>query len=221
MQLSTTTSSLFAAFSAAQGSFTVARMDRANLFFKSRYATLQSVFEATRQALAANGLAVAQEASMDGDEAVVIETVMMHASGEWMRTVSRSPLTPLQKQGGGFAERLTPQAAGSAITYAKRYALMALLGISQGEEDDDAHAASNPPQRPIAQQRPVLAPMASEQAELSQAAQGALAGINKAADASALGEVAKGFAALAISDGEKAFLRDAYRTRLGVIRGAK
>lgn len=219
MQLSPTTSALFAAFSAAQGAFTVARMDRANPFFKSRYATLQSVFEATRAALAANGLCVAQEASMDGEEAVVIETVLAHSSGEWLRTVSRSPLTPLQKQGGGFAERLTPQAAGSAITYAKRYALMALLGISQGEEDDDAHAASNPPQRAV--QRPAAAPTAHEPAELSQAAQGALAGINGAVDAAALGEVAKSFATLSISDAEKAFLRDAYRTRLGVIRSAK
>jgi hypothetical protein len=213
MDRSETSAKVMCALVAAQAQFETVKKDAQNPHLKNMYSTLSSVFTSIRPALREARLAIVQEASEESCKIRLITTII-HESGEWL---SSSSLFPLVGIGG---KELNPQVAGSAITYAKRYALMAMLGLAHWADDDDGHASSSD-RRQVAPQRPVLAPMASEQAELSPAAQGALAGINRAADAAALGEVAKSFAALAISDGEKAFLRDAYRTRLGVIRGAK
>jgi hypothetical protein len=92
------------------------------------YAELDEIIRATRPGLAAHGLAVTQEA-VNAEGAVGIVTRVVHVSGEW---VEFGPLL--------FALAGGPQQAGSALTYARRYALTAALGIT-AEDDDDATSA--------------------------------------------------------------------------------
>jgi hypothetical protein len=119
---------LAGALAKAQGKITGALKDSSNPFFKSRYADLASVWDACRGPLSDNGLAVVQLTEAD-DSGVYVATTLAHSSGQWMR--SRLRLTP--KDG-------TPQGMGSAITYGRRYALAAIVGVAQ--VDDDGNAAS-------------------------------------------------------------------------------
>ena len=125
---STEIGELAKALAVAQGKITGALKDSDNPFFKSRYADLASVWDACRSALSANGIAVIQMPE-HSDSGVAIVTTLAHASGQWMR--STLPLTPKDH---------SPQAMGSAITYGRRYALAAAVGVAQ--VDDDGNAAS-------------------------------------------------------------------------------
>lgn len=120
---------LAAALSKAQADITGALKDSSNPFFKSKYADLASCWDACRKQLAANNLAVIQTVYVhwDKDESVLV-TTLAHSSGEWVR--SELPIR---------AKDASPQAQGSAITYARRYALAAIVGLAQ--IDDDAEAA--------------------------------------------------------------------------------
>ena len=120
---------LAGALAIAQGSITGALKDSANPFFKSKYADLASVWDACRDSLSKNGLAVVQVASTSETGAAVITTTLCHKSGQWMRgSISLMPV------------KSDPQGMGSAYTYARRYALAAMVGVAQ--VDDDANAAS-------------------------------------------------------------------------------
>jgi len=124
---SETIGKLAEALSKAQGQMTAAAKDgKANY---GKYATLDSVWDAARKPLADNGLAVTQATDVAGDSMVLV-TTLMHASGEWIGGVY--PVRPSQN---------TPQGMGSAITYARRYSLSALLGLT-ADDDDDGNAAS-------------------------------------------------------------------------------
>lgn len=120
---------LAAALSLAQKEMEGAKKDSTNPFFKSKYADLGSVIEASREPLAKNGLSVAQFPVNDGDR-VGVETILMHKSGEWIS--DRFLVQPTKND---------PQAAGSAISYTRRYARAAVIGIYQ--EDDDAQQATH------------------------------------------------------------------------------
>ncbi len=124
---------LAAALSKAQADITGALKDSSNPFFKSKYADLASCWDACRKQLAANNLAVIQTVYVhwDKDESV-LATTLAHSSGEWIR--SELPIR---------AKDASPQAQGSAITYARRYALAAIVGLAQ--IDDDAEAAQGRP----------------------------------------------------------------------------
>jgi hypothetical protein len=126
---SETIGALAAALSKAQADITGALKDSSNPFFKSKYADLASCWDACRKQLAANNLAVIQTVSVnwERDESVLV-TTLAHSSGEWVR--SELPIR---------AKDASPQAQGSAITYARRYALAAIVGLAQ--IDDDAEAA--------------------------------------------------------------------------------
>lgn len=117
------------ALSKVQGQLTPAKKDSENPFFRTRYADLNSVWDSCRTLLTANGLSVVQtnEASENG---VIVETVLLHESGEW---ISGSIFLPLTKH--------DPQGVGSAITYGRRYGLASIIGIV-ADEDDDGNAAS-------------------------------------------------------------------------------
>ena len=129
MQTSTEINELAAALSKAQGEITGALKDSANPFFKSKYADLASCWDACRAPLAKNGLSVVQ--GMDvSDGHLYLKTRLLHASGQWVD--STTPITPKDD---------TPQAMGSALTYARRYALTAMVGVAQ--VDDDGNAASS------------------------------------------------------------------------------
>ena len=116
-----------------QGELTYAKKDSANPFFKSRYADLESVWDACRDLLASNGLSVSQfpGSYCEIDKSMSLTTILLHESGEW---ISNEMTLPVSK--------VDPQGAGSAITYMRRYALAAVVGVVQA--DDDANAATNP-----------------------------------------------------------------------------
>ncbi len=120
---------LAAALSKAQADITGALKDSSNPFFKSKYADLASCWDACRKQLAANNLAVIQTVYVHWErDETVLATTLAHGSGEWIR--SDLPIR---------AKDTSPQAQGSAITYARRYALAAIVGLAQ--IDDDAEAA--------------------------------------------------------------------------------
>jgi hypothetical protein len=112
-------------------------LDAVNPHFRSRYATLAAHIAAVRAPLAAQGISVVQSTRIDVPGAVVVVTSLIHSSGEWLSSELALP-------SGG-----TPQTYGSALTYARRYALAALCGIV-GEEDDDGNAATLPPAKATA-----------------------------------------------------------------------
>jgi len=126
---SETIGALAAALSKAQADITGALKDSQNPFFKSKYADLASCWDACRKQLVANNLAVIQTVYVHWDSGqTMLSTTLAHSSGEWIR----SDLPVLAKD-------VSPQAQGSGITYARRYALAAIVGLAQ--IDDDAEAA--------------------------------------------------------------------------------
>jgi hypothetical protein len=116
------------ALAKAQGQIKGALKDSTNPFFKSKYADLQSVWEACRAPLSANGLSVIQLPG-SATETVRVFTYLLHESGEYIG--SELLMTPVKTD---------PQGIGSCISYARRYALASLVGIYQA--DDDANSAS-------------------------------------------------------------------------------
>lgn len=120
---------LATAMAKAQAEIKTALKDSKNPHFKSSYADLTSVWDACRNALTKNGLSVLQITNFDAAD-VWLETTLLHASGESIS--GRYPLRPQQQ---------TPQGYGSALTYARRYALAAMVGVV-ADEDDDGNAAS-------------------------------------------------------------------------------
>jgi len=117
------------AFVAAQSAFSPALKDSNNPFFKSKYADLSTCVKAVIDALNNNGIALLQNCH-ESDAGVIVETVFLHESGE---TISCGKLSvPAAKN--------DPQGYGSALTYARRYSLMAACGIAP--EDDDGNAAT-------------------------------------------------------------------------------
>ena len=124
-------SELAKALAAAQAEIGTASKDRENPHFRSRYATLASVQDACRSALSRHGLSVVQLPGGEGQR-VEMTTVLMHASGQWISC-----------SGTFIATKGDPQGIGSAITYARRYQLAAIVGVAP-DDDDDGNAASEP-----------------------------------------------------------------------------
>jgi hypothetical protein len=114
----------------AQGKFEKAVKDHKNDHFGSRYADLASVLNACRDALNEEGLAVVQTVERLPEGGCFLRSTLLHTSGEQIS--SEYPVCPVKPD---------PQALGSAVTYARRYSLMALVGIAP-EDDDDGNAAS-------------------------------------------------------------------------------
>jgi hypothetical protein len=98
-----------------------------NPFFKSKYATLEDVVETVKSPLLENGITIIQGVQ-DAEGGVGIETMLLHESGQWISSTLRLPASKEDAQG-----------YGSAITYGRRYGLMAICGIPA--EDDDGNAA--------------------------------------------------------------------------------
>lgn len=121
---------LAAALSKAQAHIGGAKKDSKNPFFKSDYADLESVWMACRKELTENELAVVQT-NEPNPSGVTVVTTLVHSSGQWIR--GRLNLNPTKAD---------PQGIGSAITYGRRYALAAIAGVYQ--TDDDANQASTP-----------------------------------------------------------------------------
>ena len=127
------------ALSAFQGAMKSVPKTSVNPFFHSKYASLDAVWDMCRKPLADNGFSVVQ--TTVGEEGkLFLDTLLLHISGEYISC--RYPLTPMrQTKDAGWALSDDPQSIGSAITYARRYAMSAMLGIS-ADEDDDAEKAT-------------------------------------------------------------------------------
>jgi hypothetical protein len=119
---------LNAALSKAQKAMKNARKTSENPYYKSKYADLGEVWDACREELTTNGLAVAQLPTVR-DGKVVLTYMLLHESGEYLG--EELEMTPVKAD---------PQGIGSAITYARRYSLAGLAGVAT--EDDDGNAAS-------------------------------------------------------------------------------
>lgn len=128
MERSETIGKLSEALAKAQGEMKPASFDAQNPHFRSKYATLASIMDACRGALSQNQIAVVQGTSVIEDR-VIVTTMLVHASGEY---ISDQLSMNIIKD--------SPQAIGSAITYARRYSLASLVGVVS-DEDDDAEAA--------------------------------------------------------------------------------
>lgn len=129
--MSQTIGKLAEALAKAQACIEGSKMDGNNPYFKSRYSTLSSVWDACRKPLSDNGLSVVQLADNCDSDTITVETILAHSSGEWIK--GRLSMKPVKSD---------PQGIGSCITYARRYSLAAMVGVAP--EDDDGNAASQP-----------------------------------------------------------------------------
>lgn len=149
---------IFAATSKMQASMESAKKDKKNPFFKSNYADLESCWEAVKKPLTDNGLSVLQ-LPMSGTQTLKVKTILTHSSGQWIaNTVELRPT------------KTDPQGTGSAMTYARRYGLMAICGISP-EEDDGNAASGKQPARPAAKPQREIVNHAPQKAEVITKAQ--------------------------------------------------
>jgi hypothetical protein len=110
--------------------------DSDNPAYRSKYADLPTVIDATRKHLAAEGVAVIQmphaEFGLEDAKMMTLTTMLAHSSGEWMASDLTLPAM--------MRDRFDAQSVGSAITYARRYGLAAMTNVAQ--EDDDGNKAS-------------------------------------------------------------------------------
>lgn len=133
MEMSDQINELASALSRAQGQIKGASKDSSNPFFKSRYADLESIWDACRQPLTAHGLSILQSPTTEtvGDTVrVSVTTLLLHSSGQWIRDTV-----------GVAAKEDSPQAIASCITYMKRYTLQSFAGVAP-TDDDDGEAAT-------------------------------------------------------------------------------
>lgn len=148
--MSPTVDQLAAALASCQMALRGAVKDSVNPHLRNRYADLASVWEACREALAANGLSVVQGGVKCGD-GWALRTTLMHASGQWVSGDVPLAIHP-QK---GINDM---QAVGVAITYARRYGLASIVGVIQ--EDPDGNGAGTPHgDEPRSQPKPVDKPL--------------------------------------------------------------
>ena len=132
MKTSESITKIASALVKAQGELNAVSKDGNNPHFRSKYATLQNIVESTRDTLRKHGLAVVQTFSDTDGTYISLNTTLLHDSGEYISgTFSMRP------------SKVDPQGLGSATTYARRYALSAILGIVT-DDDDDGNAASQP-----------------------------------------------------------------------------
>lgn len=130
MNTSDTIEALATALAKAQADMKNAPLNKVNPHYRSKYADLAGIRDATAPILAKHGLTISQFTSMSGEQ-LVLCTRLLHTSGQWMEGEYPLPL-----------DLTKPQAMGSALTYARRYAWSAACGIA-AEDDDDGNAAQS------------------------------------------------------------------------------
>lgn len=140
MYCSSTIAALVVALSKAQGAFPeIGKDKRAHIqtkaggHFSYQYADLATILGAVRKPLSENELAILQPVQVTGNR-VSVTTVLAHSSGEWVSDELALPI----------ADPTDARSLASAVTYARRYGLIALLGIAPTDEDDDADAVVTP-----------------------------------------------------------------------------
>ena len=131
MRTSESICKLAVALLSAQKAITFAAKDTNNQFFKTKYADLPCVIDAIKKPLNDAGIVFVQSASPSEPGYLAMTTRLIHESGEWIEDTATLPLP-----------KADPQGYGSASTYARRYALAAITGLYQ--DDDDGNAAQKP-----------------------------------------------------------------------------
>jgi hypothetical protein len=124
-------------------------MNATNPFLKNRYADLGSVIEASRPILAKHGLAICQMPTR-GESLVGVSTRLIHTSGEWLEDMILLPL--VEEKGLKLG-----QVAGSIITYLRRYAWSAVLGLYADEDTDGNQPIGKPAEKPA--EKPAASPV--------------------------------------------------------------
>lgn len=122
------------ALAKAQSEIKKAVKDKRNEYFKASYADLEAVWDAMREPLSKYGLSISQPFNMTATGDLVIITLLMHSSGEWIQSV-----TPV------ITNKKDPQGYGSAITYFRRFASQSIVFLTVGDKedkDDDGNAAN-------------------------------------------------------------------------------
>ena len=159
MNHSETIGKLAEALSRAQAEMHAAKFNAVNPFLKNNYADLGSIIDTAKPTLGKYGLAVTQHPFNDGDR-VGVETVLTHASGEWISSSLSLPLAEEKGKSGA-------QVAGSIITYLRRYTLSAVLGM-YSDEDTDGNSEPKPaeakPAAKVAEKQPIEDTMTIERA---------------------------------------------------------
>lgn len=189
---------LAAALAKAQGEIQPAPKDAANPFFKSRYASLPAIREAMRVAFANHGLSVIQRPYIF-DGKLVLETILLHESGQYMDCGELSAQVDLDN----------PQQMGSAITYFRRYALAA-ISQTVADEDDDGNAASRRPKPPLVVNTPT---QIAEDAKRIENAKVAIANATSTSDLKLLGDVLK-----TETSAVQSAVRSVYRDRYNALK---
>ena len=138
MKKSETLTEFSKAFAKTQQEMKQPLKDANNPFFKSKYVPLENVVEAIIESASKNGLSFTQFPSSDEAGNVTVGTLVMHSSGEWIE-YDPIKMKPVKND---------PQSIGSAITYAKRYALSAIFGITSDQDDDGNEATQTKKQAP-------------------------------------------------------------------------
>lgn len=192
MNIDKATPELFAALAKAQAEIENASKNAANPHFRSRYADLAEVLNTVRPVLAKHGLSVMQSTAFDG-VMVSVETVLAHASGGSVSSTASCVPAKTDAQG-----------VGAATTYLRRYALAAIAGVAQ--EDDDGNSAAHNKPAPVVQSDTVV--------------QEAMARIAAANDTASLGEVGAGLAKLDVDEASKKRLRAAFTARRKTLEAA-
>ncbi len=148
--------SIFTALAKAQKTFESANKSSDNPHFRSKYAALDACVEAVRDSLNDNGIFLSQTTEPH-DGGVVVETVFLHESGEqWSAGKLFVPASKHDAQG-----------FGSAMTYARRYSLLAACGVAPEDDDGNAAAKTTPTKKAAAQ------PKAANEMDLSPKARAA------------------------------------------------
>lgn len=131
MKTSDKINELAESLAAAQPKIGIAIKNAVNPHLKNRYADLGAVWDACSEALKSCGLAVVQMPQPSDDGKLHLETILIHKSGQWISGVAVVPIAKQDAQG-----------YGATLTYARRYGLAALLGITQ-DDDDGERACAN------------------------------------------------------------------------------
>ena len=158
MKTSEFIAALAASLATAQGELKNVEKGKINPHFKSRYADIADGLDVVRPVFSKHGLSVVQATDYMPDTGVfVLVTRIIHKSGEWIESTY-----PLPTNG-------KPQDVGSALTYARRYALFSLAGVAGTDEDDDGNDAQNttqarkPASRPAPPKVPVEPPFEADE----------------------------------------------------------
>jgi hypothetical protein len=134
---------LAASLAKAQSEMGAVHKDQDNPYFRSKFAGLSTVWEAVKPALTKNGLSIVQMPGSD-ERGYFVQTQLLHSSGQWIR--STTYMKPAKED---------PQGIGSLISYARRYALQAMVMACPDDDDGEAAMGRTAPQKPAEASKPV------------------------------------------------------------------